>query len=410
MKNRLIPAIVALATCFLSHAFQGNFDEKTDAGHGLYKVKTHDRWGIVDSKDNLKLSIEYNEPLFMNGYAVITNYGTKQLAGVIDSVGNFRALPGYYVNMAHPFVSNNMLAVRESPEGNWGFLNTRTGDLLKPRIKDNGKKGKILKSLGLSGKGAKGSFAFDFVAPFVDGIAVVHSPKTGWHHMDTNGMERFVDTGEKPNAFRSSVYRGQCVIYGDKGIVVCKESPAHEAWIVGYLADSHDDKDFCGELSYPYMVRSGDTRLTLNSRLQAEKFENLSRGDSVILIERPKIKAAAPAKKASGFKLSRDIKVETSKKSVAANAKGSATVTVNVTNTGQTDSGELEVSVVVRGVKKEWSGTVAKGATQQISVSVPAKFSTASITCDVSFSVSDSGDELTGTDAVTIRRYKPSRR
>lgn len=390
-------------------AQNGKYDERINIGNGLYKVKTHDRWGIVDEKENLMLSVEYNEPLFMNGKAVITLFSTNQLAGVIDSVGDFTQYPPLFINASYPFVCDNMLAVREKSTGKWGFLNTKTGELLKVQINESKNKNKLLKSLGISGKGIKGTFIFDFVAPFVEDMAAVYSTKTGWHHIDITGKERLKNPGGTPSLFRSSLHNGECVIFAAKGIVVCKETPDNYAGIVNYLENDYEIKDYYKELSYPYVIHTNDSKLFLNSKLQADKFENFSRGDSVILIERPKIIPKIEEKKDS-FNLSRDIKVELSKKTVSVSSKGTALVTINIANIGEFESDSLNLIVTGNGSTKEWNGIIPKGATQQVSLYIPAKFSSPSISRIVSWTLKDSDSELSGEAAVTIKRYRPKRR
>ena len=399
---------MAISFMFVS-AQNGNYDECINVGHGLYKVKTHDRWGIVDGNDNLKLSAEYNEPLFMNGKAVITHFGTKQLAGVIDSTGNFTQYPPLFINASYPFVCDDMLAVSEKPTGNWGFLNTRTGELLKVQINGSKNKNKLFKSLGISGKGLKGTFIFDFVAPFVEGVATVFSTKSGWHHIDITGKERFRKTGGEPSLFRSSLHNGECVIFGDKGIVVCKETPDNYAGVINYLEDKYEVKDYHKELSYPYIISTNNSRLILNAKLQADKFENLSRGDSVILIERPKIIPKIEEKKDS-FNLSRDIMVELSQKTVSASSKGTASVVVNISNVGEFESDSLHIIINIKGLMKEWQGIIPKATTQEVILYIPAKFSASSISRIVSWILKNSDEELSGEETVTIKRYRPKRR
>lgn len=412
MKIRIIILFVALvAVSFLSgYAQTGNYEQRVNGrAMGYTKYPPMGRWGIVDNAGNLKLSIEYNEPLFMNGKAVITEYGTKRLVGVLDSVGDFTSYPPYYVNASYPFVCDNMLAVRQTESGNWGFLDTTTGKLLNVNISGAKNKNKFLKTLGISGKGVKGSFVFEFVAPFVEGMAAVYSSKTGWHHIDKTGKERFKDSNMKPTLFHSSVHNGECVIFNDKGIVVCKETPDHYAGIINYLENDYEIKDYHKEAGFPYVVKSNASRLVMNHSFQADKYENLSRGDSVILIERPKIVRKKTVKKKTNPTMN-DITVELSRKNISAGAKGTAAISVTVKNIGHMESDTLHLTIDVKGTKKEWSGVLSPGASQQIIFYVPAKFSTSSITRVVSWTLRDSSNEIPGEDTVTIRRYKPSRR
>lgn len=412
MNIRIILAIASLLSCLPAFPQGGGYDEKKKTVYDLFKVRSRDRWGVVDANDNLKLSVEYNEPLFQNGKAVITEYGTHRLAGVMDSVGNFTELPPYYVNPIYPFVCDGFLAVRKEPKGKWGFLNMVTGEMLKVQLKDTKGKNDLLKKIGLQGKGLKGTFVFDFVAPFSEGMAAVYSSRTGWRHIDTNGRERLILEGSGPNLFRSSLLKGECVIFSDKGIVVCREAPDHSAGIVRYLDENYEIKDYQAGLAYPYSVGSNDFKLTLNTALQPDKYENFSRGDSVIFIPRRKVvpeKKKVEEKKDS-FNFGRDIKVELAKKVVSAGSKGTAAVTVNITNSGKFDSDELHVSVSIKGAKKEWEGVIEKGDTHQVTLYIPAKFSAASISRTVSWTVGTSSSETSGSDNVTIRRYKPARR
>lgn len=407
---KFILIFMTMATCLCVSAQGDNFEKKEKVGEGLYKVMSHNRWGIVDDNNNLKLSLEYNEPVFMNGKAVITNFGTAQLAGIIDSAGNFKKMPPYFVDLSYPFVSEDMLAVRATETGDLGFINTSTGEMLNLQLKGFKSKNKFLRSLGITSKGLKGIFVFEFAAPFTEGVAAVYSPKTGWLHIDKNGQERFRQTVQEPTLFRSSVHKGECVIFGEKGIVVCKETPDNHAGIINYLEPSYEMKDYHVGLIYPYVIKSDSSRLYLNTRFQAEKYENLSRGDSVILIERPKvIPVVKTVEKKDSFELARDIRVELTRKAVSAGAKGTAAVTLVIKNTGQFDSGAIQVAVNIKGTRKSWSGVLTSGDKQEITLYIPARFASSSISREVSWSVKGENDEMNGSETVTIRRYKPRR-
>ncbi len=407
--KHLLSVLLPIVICLPVFAQGSMFDEKVDVGNGLYKVKTSNRWGLVDKNDSLKLSVEYNEPWFMNGKAVITKYGTKQLEGIVDSIGNFTSTPPYYVNVGYPFVTDGMLAVQETPNGEWGFLNTDTGELLNIQFKGfKSGKNKLLKALGINGKGVKGTFVFDFVAPFTEGMAVVHTEKTGWHHIDKNRQERFKNPSLKPTLFRTSVHDGEAILFDDRGIVLCMETPDRNAGIIKYVDEDYEVKNYSTNLLYPYTIRTNGAKLTLNTRFQADKYEK-SNGDSIIFIERPPI-VQEVEEPTDSFTLDRDVKVALSKKSVSAGAKGTAAVTVNISNIGDFDSKELAVSVNIHGVKKSWEGKIYVGATQQITLYVPARFSVASISRDVDWTVICGQKEISGTNEVLIKRYRPSRR
>lgn len=410
IHKKILVIVLSSIFCLSLSAQTNRFDEKVDLGNGLFKVRTNNRWGLVDKDDNLILSIEYNEPLFMNGKAVLSKYGSQQIAGIVDSVGNFRETAPYYVNVGYPFVTDGMLAVKETPNGEWGFLNTDTGELLTINFKGfKSGKNKVLKALGINGKGVKGAFVFDFVAPFVEGMAVVHTEKTGWHHIDKNGQERLKNPSLKPTMFRTSIHDGEAVIFDDRGIVLCVEDPTGNAGIIKYVDDDYEVKNYNVGLHYPYVIHTNGSKLILNTRFQADKYESAQTGDSIIFIERPRVIQKVEEPKDS-FILDRDIKVTLSKKSVSAGAKGTAAITVNISNVGEFESKDISVSINVHGTKKSWEGTIDVGATQQVTLYVPAKFSAASISRDVEWTVVCGDKNITGNDKVSIKRYKPSRR
>ncbi|MCM1081516.1 MAG: WG repeat-containing protein [Muribaculum sp.] len=364
MHKNILFVVISFIFCLSSFAQTSRFDEKVDLGNGLFKVKANNRWGLIDKNGNLILSIEYNEPLFMNGKAVLSKYGSQQIDGIVDSTGNFRETLHYYVNASYPFVTDGMLAVRETLNGKWGFLNPDTGELLT--VNFNGfklGKNKLLKALGFNGKGVKGSFVFDFVAPFVEGLAVVYTEKTGWHHIDKNGQERLKNPSLKPTMFRTSIHNGETVIFDDRGIVLCMEEPTGNAGIIKYVDENYEVKNYNVGLYYPYVIQTNGSKLFLNTKFQADKYENANSGDSIIFIERPPVIQRVEEPKDS-FILDRDIKVTLSKKSVSAGAKGTAAITVNISNVGEFDSKDISVSINVNGTKKSWEGTIAIGATQ----------------------------------------------
>lgn len=411
MYKNVLLVVVSIFCCLSLSAQTSKFDEQVDLGNGLFKVKANDRWGLVDKNGNLILSIEYNEPLFMNGKAVLSKYGSQQIAGIVDSIGNFRETLPYYVNLDYPFVTDDMLAVRETPNGEWGFLNIENGELLTVNFKGfKPGKNKALKALGINGKGVKGAFVFDFVAPFSEGLAVVHTDKTGWHHIDKNGQERLKNPSLKPTMFRTSIHDGEALIFDDRGIVLCMEDPTGNAGIIKYVADDYEIKDYTVGLHCPYIVQTNGSKLFLNNKFQADKYEDAHTGDSIIFIERPPVIIQKIEEPKDSFILDRDIKVTLSKKSISAGAKGTAAITVNVSNVGEFNSKDISVSINVHGTKKSWEGTIDIGATQQLTLYVPAKFSAASISRDVEWTVACGENSITGSDRVTIKRYKPSRR
>lgn len=408
IKNIIILSFSLFYT-FSAIAQTIGFDEKVDVGNGLYKVRSNERWGLIDKDDQLKLSVEYNEPQFLNGYAVITQFGTDQLVGVADSTGYLTTWePNFMINKEYPFVSDGMLVVREKGKDKWGYLNIETGELLSVVLKGfKTKKNSIFKKLGFGGKDIKGVFVFDFVAPFVEGLAVVHTPQTGWHHIDKGGNLRFKDSDSEPTLFRTSVHNGESVIFNEKGIVLCKETPDGSAGIIKYITDTYDKKDYIYSVN-SRLVLMDKKKLVLNDKYQADRYVDRKTGDSIIFIEHIPV-VPVVEQPVDSFTLDRDIKVELSKNVISAGSKGTAAVTLNVSNVGEFASDALTVSVNVNSTKKNWEGVIPIGTTQQITLYIPAKFSASAITREVKWVIQCGNKELDGTEKVTIKRYKPSR-
>ena len=85
-------------------------------------------------------------------------------------------------------------------------------------------------------------------------------------------------------------------------------------------------------------------------------------------------------------------------------------MTLNIQNNGSFISDSLRFVVNIKGTRKEWNGVIKPDETVQVTLYVPAKFSTASITREVSWILKNETDEITGERMITIYRYKPSRR
>lgn len=70
--NKLL-LVVVTAILFLPSVYgQGfEYDSRTDLGHGLYKVKSGDFYGIIDDDDNVIVSVEFRDILFREGKALL---------------------------------------------------------------------------------------------------------------------------------------------------------------------------------------------------------------------------------------------------------------------------------------------------------------------------------------------------
>ena len=194
--KKLICNILLLTCICVAATAQGlSYEKEVPLGRDLVAVMRQDRWGVKKTDGTLVLPVEYNEPHLMNGMAVIVKFNTDILEGVLKTDGTFVPLPDYSVERVRPFVCDGMLAVKDA-KGKWGFLNVSDGSMLGVNIKGTKKKTKSI----------KGTFVFDRVIPFNEGIAVVYSEKNGWRHIDTSGDERF-KTDESVQ-LRTSVDKG----------------------------------------------------------------------------------------------------------------------------------------------------------------------------------------------------------
>lgn len=394
--KKLICNILLLTYISVAATAQGlSYEKEVPLGRDLVAVMRQDRWGVKKTDGTLVLPVEYNEPHLMNGMAVIVKFNTDILEGVLKTDGTFVPLPDYSVERARPFVCDGMLAVKDA-KGKWGFLNVSDGSMLGVNIKGTKKKTKSI----------KGTFVFDRVIPFNEGIAVVYSEKNGWRHIDTSGDERF-KTDESVQ-LRTSVDKGKCLILTESGLGQCQEMTDNVAGVLFPIDGPVADVDFSEAFRFPYVVRLGDNRLTLDARFKAEKYERAA-GDSVVFVERPKPKKPKPVEKKETFSVDKNIKVDIARTVVQANSKGRASVTVVVSNNSKIESEPLDVTLTAKGASESWSGTIAPGASRQISISFPARFAVASIKRQIDWSITGKSGTTDGSATVTVKRYNPGR-
>lgn len=396
-------------------AQERDYDEKIVVGDNLFKVRSNNVWGLVDSDGTPLVSVRYNEPLFMNGWAVITQPKTGQLVGVADDGGFLHPYEGepVTVNPSFPFVCDGLLAVYNLKKQKWGYYDVLGRRFIKVKIRPH--KGKstfgdrLRKTLGLKG-GIDGQFELDFAAPFIESAAVVFSEKTGWSHIDMEGNECLLDEDDNPNYLRTSLNNSHFIAGNADGVVECMPSPNGTSGVIFKIDDLGD------VIQKVVLKRDGATHrmvlgngayLKLNSRFQAEKYVKAD-GDSIVFIEptKPKPVVAEPV---DSFTLSRDIMVTVDRLSVPATANGVATIVVKIGNKGNFDCPKLDVNVETSGVEKSWSGPLEKGATKEISLTVPARFSTATISRILKLTITSGPDLVEAQEKITIRRYKRQR-
>ena len=139
MKKFLL-LILLVTSCYGLCKAQGfGYDDKTDIGNGLYKVKSGDFYGVIDANDNVVVSIEFQDIVFKNGNALLTK--DDVLLGLIDSLGNVKNYSGTYkVHSKYRYVYEGFIPVTLVKNwmypGKWGYIDVDEKPLkIKQKIK-----------------------------------------------------------------------------------------------------------------------------------------------------------------------------------------------------------------------------------------------------------------------------------
>lgn len=393
MKNFLLLTIL-LASCFGICKAQGfGYDDKTDIGNGLYKVKSGEYYGIIDKNDNVVVSIEFQDILFKNGKALLTK--NDILYGVVDSLGMAKVFDTQYrVHPKYRYIYDGYIIVGNTK---WGFI-TENGEPLRVKSK--------LK--GILSLGSKFPTMFDEVAPFVDGYAAVYLKKSGWKHIDKNGVERYTLGNKKAKAlFRSSVYKGECIIVTNEGIKQYQENSTSQAVVKRVLSSSASTPNFIQDSSVTKLTYQ-EGILTLDSLMRVSKFETGT--DSIVFIEKPrKVVVKKVELPIDTLSLKEDLKVELVYKNLQANEQGKAYTEIKLVNTSNDKFDELSVALECAGATREWNGSLSGNSEVRISFNVPARFSSPSIKRNILINVSYKDDSIELEYPVTIKRYAPVR-
>lgn len=393
MKKFLLLTIL-LGSCFGICKAQGfEYDAKTDIGNGLYKVKSGEYYGIIDKNDNVVVSIEFQDILFKNGKALLTK--NDILYGVVDSLGRAKVFDTQYrIHPRYRFIYDEYIIVGNTK---WGFI-TENGEPLRVKSK--------LK--GILSLGSKFPTMFDEVSPFVDGYAAVYLKKSGWKHIDKNGVERYALGNKKTKAlFRSSVYKGECIIVTNEGIKQYQENSTSQAVVKRVLSSSASTPSFIQDSSVTKLTYQ-EGILTLDSLMRVSKFETGT--DSIVFIEKPrKVVVKKVELPIDTLSLKEDLKVELVYKNLQANEQGKAYTEIKLVNTSNEKFDELSVALECAGATREWNGSLSGNSEVRISFNVPARFSSPSIKRNILIDVSYKDDSIELEYPVTIKRYTPVR-
>lgn len=369
------------------------YDSKTDIGNGLYKVKSGEHFGIIDENDNVVVSIEFQDILFKDGKALLTK--DDVLYGVVDSLGMTKTFETQYkVHPKYKYIYDGYIIVGNTK---WGFI-TEEGKPL--RIKS--------KIKGILSFGKKFPTMFDDVTPFVDGYAAVYLKKSGWKHIDKSGVERYTLSDKKAKAsFRSSIYKGECIIVTDDGIKQYQENNTSQAVVKRVLSLSATYPNFIQDSSAT-KISYQEGVLTLDSLMRVSKFETGT--DSIVFIEKPRKvivnKVVVPV---DALSLKEDLNVELVYKNLQANEKGRAYTEVKLVNTSNDKFEELSVTLECAGATREWNGSLSGNSEVRISFNIPARFSSTSIKRNILIGISHKEENIICEYPVTIKRYTPVR-
>lgn len=392
----LLSMIISLSMAF-AQGFR--YDSRVNIGNGLYKVKSGEYYGIIDKNDNVVVSIEFQDILFNEGKALLTK--DDILYGIVDSLGRIKSfVPQFNVHPKYRYVYDGHIVVGDSKMGVWGFIKEDGTPL---RIKSKVK--------GLLAWGKKFPTMFLYVSPFVEGYAAVYLNKSGWIHIDKDGVERYALGGKKAKAiFRSSVYKGECIIVTDEGIKQYQENNVSQAVVKRVLSSSANiEKINTDSVSYKMIYLEGT--LTLDSLMRVSKFE--TNRDSIIFIAPPKKdiveEVVLPEAPVDTLSLKEYLQVELVYKNLQANEKGQAYTEVKLVNTSNDKIEELSVTLECAGANREWSGSLEGNSEVRISFNIPARFSSTSIKRNILIGINHKEENIELEYPVTIKRYTPVR-
>ena len=387
--------VLSLMSIITANAQGFGYDSRTAIGNNLYKVKSGQYYGIIDDKDNVVVSVEYQDILYRQGKALLTK--DNILYGVVDSLGKVKSFePKYKIHPQFRYIYDGYIIVGDSK---WGFLSENG----KPLFFNTKSKGAFIFL-------KKSFMVFDDAYPFVDGIATVFLKKTGWKHVDTTGNERFILSNKKAIAdFRSSIYKEECIIATDEGIKQYQENEERHAVVKRILSTSASGKRISLNTSSQKVYYNEGT-LVLDTLMRVEKYE--TKTDSIIFIEKPKpviVEIPQLSIPEDTFSVKDNMRVNLMNRSIQANGKGKANTEVKISNKSSLKFENLTILLQCGKIAREWEGTLEGSSEIHLSLTIPATFSASQIKRNVIVHIYYKDEDIEYKLPLTIKRYTPIR-
>ena len=387
--------VLSLISIIKENAQGFGYDSRTAIGNNLYKVKSGQYYGIIDDKDNVVVSVEYQDIQYRQGKALLTKDNT--LYGVVDSFGKVKSFePKYKIHPQFRYIYDGYIIVGDSK---WGYL-SEDG---KPLFFNTKSKGAFMFL-------KKSFMVFDDAYPFVDGFATVFLKKMGWKHIDMTGNERFVLSNKKSIAdFRSSIYKEECIIATEEGIKQYQENEERHAVVKRILSTSASGKRISLNTSSQKVYYNEGT-LVLDTLMRVEKFE--TKTDSIIFIEKPKpviVESPQLPILEDTFSIRDNMRVNLMNRSIQANGKGKAYTEVKISNKSSYKFENLTILLQCGTITREWKGVLEGNSEMHLSLTIPATFSASQIKRNVIVHISYKDEDIEYKLPLTIKRYTPIR-
>lgn len=386
-KNLFALLLTFLATIASAQSF--GYTEKTPLGNGFFKVKSGASYGLIDTTGKVIVSVEYHDIRFKEGRALLITGDNYRLYGYVDTLGHIREFDKeYYADPTYPYFSEGYLAVRNK-KNKWGYISSDETPIKQ--------------------KFAEAACRFDRAYPFSEGYATIYIRRKGWQHIDKSGKERFLLIPAQPAIYRTSVYKGECLIFTDEGIKQYQEAPSKEANVKITLCKAASGINWSALDEGRLTCQEGI--LYLDEMHRAEKFSNGI--DSIVFIQPQLPEVRVPRmveEKKDTFCLEKEIEIQIPQSTATATVKGWATFRIQISNRSESSSGEIEVEMSAGNTRDAWKGSLEAGSTKTINFSVPARISTPSITRNLTIVVRQKENKLETVQKITIRRYTPDNR